>query len=168
MGTFEFLTEFKALHDKAKNGTITPAERSRYQMARTQFERIVLIAQQLGHTGQTLRSSLRMAKMLKVELRPDEGDVLRASTIDLASGGFAVLLPSGMRVGKGASFTLHLPATSGSGTSPISGRASVASSRPQTTLFRVSFRFEGLPPDARDQLEIALIDAVLERFMKTP
>jgi hypothetical protein len=168
MGTFEFLTEFKALHDKAKKGTITPDERLRYRMARSQFERIVLISQQLGHTGQTLRSSLRMAKMLKVEIRPDEGDLLRASTIDLASGGFAVLLPAGMRIGKRAAFTLHLPSGSGAGTTPISGRVAVASSRSQTALFRVSFRFEGLAQEAQDQLDTALIDAVLERFMRMP
>ena len=166
MGTLEFLAEFKALHEKAKNGTLTPLERARYDSARTQFGRLVVIAQQLGHTGQTLRSNLRMAKMIKVDLRPDEGEGIRASTIDLASGGFAVLMPAGLRVGKGAGFTLHLPALTGSGTAPIDGRVVVASSRPQTTLFRVSFRFDKLHPTAQDQLEMALVDAVLERFTK--
>ena len=164
MGTLEFLTSFRALHDKAKNGTLTATERPRYEMGRSQLTRMLLVAQQLGHAGQTLRSSLRMAKMLKVELRPDDGEPIRASTIDLASGGFAVLVPAGMRVGKKAGFTLNLPAVSGGGTSPISGRVVVASSRPQTTLFRVSFHFENLEPAAAEQLEMALIDAVLERF----
>ena len=165
MGTFEFLAEFRALHDKAKNGTLTAAERPRYDMARSQFARMVLVAQQLGHAGETLRSSLRMAKMLKVELRPEDGEPLRASTINLASGGFAVLLPTGLRVGKKAGFTLNLPAMGG-GTSPITGRVVVASSRPQTSLFRVSFHFENLEPAAAEQLDMALIDAVLERFTK--
>ncbi|MBX3209820.1 MAG: PilZ domain-containing protein [Labilithrix sp.] len=163
MGAFEFLAEFKALHDKVKNGTLPTADRPRYEMARSQFARMVLVAQQLGHTGQTLRSSLRMAKMLKVELRPDEGEPARGSTIDLASGGFAVLLPNGLRVGKKAGFTLYLPGAGG-GTAPISGRVVVASSRPQTSLFRVSFHFDNLEPRAAEQLDVALIDAVLERF----
>jgi hypothetical protein len=165
MGSLEFLAEFKALHEKAKNGTLTPVERTRYAVARSQFERMVIIAQQLGHTGQTLRSTLRMAKMVKVELRPDQSEPIRTSTVDLASGGFAALLPNGMRVGKGADFTLHLPSHGGA-TAPITGRVTVASSRPQTTLFRVSFRFEPLEPAAKEQLEMALIDAVLERFTK--
>ena len=166
MGTLEFITEFRVLHEKAKNGTLTAVDRPRYEAARAQLGRIVLIAQQIAHTGQTLRSSLRMAKMLKVELRPDDADPIRASTIDIASGGFAVLMPNGMKIGKGAAFTLHLPAPTGTGTSPISGRVVVASSRPQTSLFRVSFRFNNLHPSVQEQLEIALIDAILERFTK--
>lgn len=163
MGTTEFLAEFRALHEKAKNGTLTPAERPRYETARSQLLRMLVIAQQLGHGGQTLRANLRMAKMLKVELRPDDGEPIRGSTIDLASGGFAVLLPNGLRVGKRGAFTLHLPATGG-GTSPISGRVVVASSRPQTSLFRVSFHFDDLDARAAEQLDMTLIDAVLERF----
>ncbi|MBX3261489.1 MAG: PilZ domain-containing protein [Labilithrix sp.] len=163
MGTTEFLAEFRALHEKAKNGTLTPAERPRYETARSQLSRMLVIAQQLGHGGQTLRANLRMAKMLKVELRPDDGEPIRGSTIDLASGGFAVLLPNGLRVGKRGAFTLHLPATGG-GTSPISGRVVVASSRPQTSLFRVSFHFDDLDARAAEQLDMTLIDAVLERF----
>ena len=166
MSTLEFLTELKALHDKAKKGTLTEAERPRYYGARAQLGRFALIAQQIGHSGQTLRSHLRMAKMLKVEIRPDEGDLVRSSTIDLAAGGFAVLMPTGMRVGKGAGFTLHLPGLTGGSTTPITGRVTVASSRPQTTLFRVSFRFEELHPSAQEQLDFALIDAVLERFSR--
>jgi len=166
MGTPEFLAEFKALHEKAKKGTLTAAERLRYDSGRTQFTRLVIMAQQLAHAGQTLRSSLRMAKMLKVEIRPDEGDVVRASTIDLATGGFAVLMPTGWRVGRGAAFTLHLPSPTGSGLAPISGRVVVASSRPQTSLFRVSFRFDDLQTSAQEQLELALVDAVLERFTR--
>ncbi|MBN9162528.1 MAG: hypothetical protein BGO98_45795 [Myxococcales bacterium 68-20] len=164
MGTFEFLTGFRALHDKVKNGTLTAAERPCYDMARSQLTRMLMVAQQLGYPGDPLRSSLRMAKMLKVELRPDDGEPIRASTIDLASGGFAVLMGAGMRVGKKAGFTLNLPAMGGGGTSPISGRVVVASSRPQTTLFRVSFTFENLEPAAAEHLEMTLIDAVLERF----
>src|SRR5262249_14126452 len=123
--------------------------------------------QQLGHTGQTLRATLRMAKMLKVELCPDGGELVKASTIDLASGGFATLLPTGMRTGSGAAFTLYLPGAGG-GSNPITGRVAGASSRPQARLFRVSFRFEALEPKAKELLEIAIIDAVLERITKMP
>jgi PilZ domain len=165
MGTLEFLGEFKTLHEKVKKGALTLTERARYDMARAQLGRMVLLSQQLTHGGDPLRSSLRMAKMLKVEVRPDEGDPIRASTIDLASGGFAILLPTGIRVGKGAGFTLYLPGTGG-GSAPITGRAAVASSIPQTALFRVSFRFENLHPSAQEQLDMVLIDAILERFTR--
>jgi hypothetical protein len=166
MGTLEFLTEFKALHAKAKNGSLLPVERARYEAGRTQLERLLIVAQQMGHSGQTLRSNLRMAKMLKVEITPDDGPPIKASTIDLASGGFAALIPAGLRTGKSAKFALYLPAAGG-GSSPISGRVVVASSRPQTALFRVSFRFENLDAVAKEQLTMVLIDAILERFTKT-
>lgn len=159
----EFVAQFRALHEKAKSGKLTPAERVQYGSGRTQFIRFVVVAQQLGQTSKTLRSNLRMAKLLKVELKPDGGDVLRLSTMDLASGGFAALIPGGMKVGLGAAFTLYLPGAGG-GANPISGRCAVASSRAQTSLFRVSFRFENLAPDAQEKLDVALIDAVLERF----
>jgi hypothetical protein len=165
MSTLAFIAEFKALHDKAKKGTLTSLERTRYADARLQFSRLVVIAQQLGHSGQTLRSDLRMAKMLKVEVRPDAGEPLRVATIDLASGGFASLIPTRLTVGTGAGFTLYLPASAGGGTAPISGRCTVASVRSQGNTFRVSFKFDKLVPEAQEQLEIALIDAVLERFV---
>jgi hypothetical protein len=167
MSTPEFLREFKALHEKAKRGSLAPAERARYDALRPQFDRMVMIAQQLGHAGRTLRATLRMAKLLKVEIRPDGGEPVRASTIDLASGGFASLLPAGMRVGAGADFTLFLPAGAGR-TTPIVGRVTVASSRPQTGAFRVSFKFEPLEREAKELLDVTLIDAVLERFGEMP
>jgi hypothetical protein len=158
-----FVTQFKALHEKAKNGTLTAAERAEYKAGRSQFARFCLVAQELGRSGQTLRSNLRMAKLLKVDLQPDDGELMRLSTIDLASGGFAVLVPHLMRVGKGATFTLHLPGIR-SAEGPAKGRCVVASGRPQGGSFRVSFRFDALSPSVQEQLDIAIIDAVLERF----
>jgi hypothetical protein len=163
MSSLQFLADFKALHERAKLGTLTPSERAKYAEARVQFSRFVVVAQQLGHAGKTLRADLRMTKMLKVEVRPDEGEPAKCATIDLASGGFAVLMSVGMLVGKTAAFTLHLP-RAGGGADPISGRCKVASCRSQTGLFRVSFAFELLLPDVKEKLDGALIDAVLERL----
>ncbi len=160
----EFVAEFRTLHAKLKNGTLTAAERTRYQALRAQFGNFALVAQHLGHAGKTLRADFRMAKVLKVEVRAaGTAEPLKTTTIDLASGGFASLVPVSMRVGSTADFTLYLP-KAGGGSTPIQGKVSVASSRPQTALFRVSFKFEQLDPAAREQLEIALVDAVLERF----
>jgi hypothetical protein len=40
----------------------------------------------------------------------------------------------------------------------------VASARKQGSLVRTSFTFENLLPEATEQLDITLVDAVLERF----
>jgi hypothetical protein len=159
----KFVSEFKDLHEKMKKGVLTPPERARYAEARAQFGRIITMAQQLGHAGETLRSTLRMSKMLKVEVQPDGGPLTKSSTIDLSAGGFAMLLSAGFPVGKKAAFTLHLPKLAGGG-GPITGRCEVASSRPQASMFRVSFKLDVLPPDVQERLDVALIDAVLERF----
>lgn len=167
MATPDFLREFRTLHEKYKSGAITPAERAQYERGRVQLNSIVMVSQALGHTGRTLRATLRMAKVLKVEIRPENGTPMKASTINLSTGGFASLLPMGLRVGQAADFTLFLPTGAGR-TSPMVGRIKVASSRPQTSTFRVSFRFEPLEPAAKDMLDVALIDAVLERFNAMP
>jgi hypothetical protein len=160
----KFVSEFKKLHEKMKKGALTPSERARYDESRAELGRLITMSQQLGHAGDALRSTLRMSKMLKVEIRPDGGELAKSSTIDLSAGGFATLVGAGFAVGKKAAFTLHLPKLGGGGPEPISGRCEVVSSRPQTGAFRVSFKFEPLPPASQERLNVALIDAVLERF----
>jgi hypothetical protein len=166
MSTPEFIAEFRQLHERAKKGALTPVEKNRYVIARAQFERIVVIAQEIGHSGRTLRSTLRMSKLLKVEVKPNGGDAIKSSTIDVSSNGFAMLVSAGMVVGRTGTFALHLPKIGG-GSEPVSGRCRVASSRTQSGLFRVSFHIVELSPDNQQRLDFALIDAVLERFDPT-
>lgn len=164
MSPAAFIERFRALHERAKSGRLTPDERAEYASSRASLTRMLAVAQQLGHPGEPLRGDLRMAKLLKLDLHPDGASPLRLSTIDLASGGFAALMPMGLPLGRGARFTLHLPAVAGAG--PISGRCTTVSSRAQGGAFRVSFRIDELTPSAQEQLDVALIDAVLERFTK--
>lgn len=114
--------------------------------------------------GRTLRAALRIAQLIKVELDLGGPAPERTSTMDLASGGFAALLPSSQPLGRVVGFTLHVPAFSGAGTQPIAGKAKVASARSQGSLHRVSFAFEALTPENQETLDIAIIDYVLRRF----
>lgn len=160
--TLQFIAEFRNLHDKLRGGTITPGERKRYADQRQQFVRMMVLSQQIGMTGQTLRSDLRMAKMLKVEIRADGFPVERVTTQEIATKGFSALMPKALQVGSMAGFTLFLPKPA----SPITGRVTVASARQQGSLVKTSFKFEALLPAAAEQLDIALIDAVFERLTK--
>jgi hypothetical protein len=164
MSTLAFITRFKDLHEKAKLGTLPQEERAEYQRSRTELGRLLLVAQQLSHGGKTLRSALRIAQLIKVELDFGGPTPEKTSTMDLASGGFAALLQASQRVGSSAGFTLFLPALSGSGTQPIKGAGKVASSRAQGNLFRVSFSFEEMSTANREHLDMAIIDFVLRRF----
>jgi hypothetical protein len=165
MSVPQFVAELRALHAKAKSGTLSQIERARYETARDQLARLVMVSQQMSHSGQTLRAAFRMAKVFKVEVKSPDAPPIRASTIDVSNGGFAALLPTSLRVKSRVAFTLTLPnAPGGGGTAPITGHALTASVRQQGTLFRVSFHFEPLEREAKNQLELTLIDAVLERF----
>jgi hypothetical protein len=164
MSTLAFIARFRELHEKAKGGVLPAELRGEYQQARRDLGRLLLVAQQMNQNGKTLRSSLRIAQLIKTEIDVGGSSPERTSTMDVASGGFAALLPAGQPVGRVVGFVLHVPAFAGSGTQPIIGKAKVASSRPQGGLHRVSFAFEALTPANQELLDMAIIDYVLRRF----
>jgi PilZ domain-containing protein len=164
MSTLAFITRFRELHERAKAGSLPAQDRGEYQQARRELGRLLLVAQQMSHNGKTLRAALRIAQLIKAEIDLGGPAPERTSTMDLASGGFAALLPASQPVGRVVGFTLHVPAFSGAGTQPISGKAKVASARSQGGLHRVSFSFDSLTPENQELLDIAIIDFVLRRF----
>jgi phospho-2-dehydro-3-deoxyheptonate aldolase len=162
VSTQAFIERFRALHEKAKNGVLSAADRVDYENSRSMLGRLMLVAQQATHSGKTLRAGLRIAQLLKVEIDLG-GTPEKTSTMDLASGGFAALLQGSQPVGRIAKVTLHIPTGSG-GAQPLTCTAKVASSRQQGALHRVSFTFDALAAADREKLEIAIIDFVLRRF----
>ena len=162
MSTLTFIDRFRELHEKAKGGTLPAPLRAEYEQARRELGRLMMVAQQMSHEGRTLRAALRIAQLIKVELDLG-GAPEKTSTMDLASGGFAALLPAGQPVGRAVPFTLHVPAFS-AGTKPLKGTAKVASSRLQGRLHRVSFAFEKIAPADQEHLDMVIIDFVLRRF----
>lgn len=163
MSTKAFIERFRALHEKAKNGTLSSVDRGEYENSRSTLGRLMLVAQQATHSGKTLRAGLRIAQLLKVEIDLG-GTPEKTSTMDLASGGFAALLQGSQPVGRIAKVTLYIPTGSSSGAQPLACTAKVASSRQQGALHRVSFTFDTLSAADREKLEIAIIDFVLRRF----
>ncbi len=164
MSTLAFIARFRELHEKAKAGSLPANSRGEYEQSRRELGRLLLVAQQMNHSGKTLRAALRIAQLIKAELDLGGSSPERTSTMDLASGGFAALLPAGQPVGRIVGFTLHVPAFAGGGTQPIVGKAKVASSRSQGGLHRVSFSFDTLTPANQELLDMAIIDYVLRRF----
>ena len=164
MSTLAFISRFRQLHDKAKSGALAPQDRGEYEQSRRELGRLLLVAQQMSHTGKTLRGALRIAQLIKVEIDLGGSAPERTSTMDLASGGFAALMSSSQPVGRNVAFTLHLPALSGGGTTSVKGTGKVASTRPQGGLHRVSFTFETMTPADRELLDMSIIDYVLRRF----
>jgi hypothetical protein len=158
--TLSFLAQVRELHDKAKKGLLTEPERLDYERGRRELGRLILVAQQVGHAGQTLRARLRVAHLAKVEL----GDTPeRASTLDVATGGFAVLVPAPRRIGQVTKFALWLPSFSG-GNQEIRGTVRVASSRPHGTGYRVSFAFVEIGSEAQSHLDMVIFDWILAKL----
>jgi hypothetical protein len=169
MAGFAIIERLRELHERAKAGTLSPGDRAEYAQSRRELGRLLLVAQHLGHGGATLRSALRIAQILKVEIEIGGPTPERTTTIDIAQGGFAALLPASHPIGRAVRFTLFLPNVGGSsGTTPMRGQAKVASARPRGGLFRVSFTFEKLDEVAQEQLDGVIIDAVLARFDGLP
>lgn len=164
MSTASFIARFRDLHELAKAGRLPPEQRAEYVQARSELGRLLLVAQQISHGGKTLRAALRIAQLVKVEIDLGGEAPERTSTMDLASGGFAVLLPASQPVGRNIRFVLALPAMAGGGTQPVRGTAKVASSRSQGALHRISFAFDVLQPADRELLDMTIIDFVLRRF----
>ncbi|HSO39016.1 MAG TPA: PilZ domain-containing protein [Labilithrix sp.] len=158
-----FIERFRELHEKAKAGSLSPMQRAEYEQSRRELGRLMLVAQQMNHRGQTLRAALRIAQLIKVELDLGGPSMEKTSTMDLASGGFAALLPGSQPLGRLVTFKLQVPAFP-SGTQPLGGSAKVASSHPQGGLHRVSFAFAKLTPEDQEHLDMVIIDFVLRRF----
>lgn len=162
--TNDFIRTLRALHEKAKSGTLSSAEKTEYDQKREELGRLMIVAQNIGHGGKTLRSNLRIAQLIKCEIDTGEEKPYRTVTIDLASGGFAVLMAAHFPVGRMLKFSMNLPALGGGGTQPIRGTAKVASSRSQGGLYRVSFHFQDIAKGDRDHLDLVIVDYVLQRF----
>ncbi|MBC7052320.1 PilZ domain-containing protein, partial [Salmonella enterica subsp. enterica serovar Enteritidis] len=109
MNSLAFIVRFRELHEKAKGGTLAPHDRPEYEQARRELGRLLLVAQQMSHHGTTLRGALRIAQLIKAEIDLGGSAPERTSTMDLASGGFAALLPTSLPVGRVLEFTLHVP-----------------------------------------------------------
>ncbi len=154
-----WLTDLKSLHEKAKSGTLDPAEQREYRTRRAELARALLAAQSLTRQpGQSARQSLRVARALQVELA-GAGRKERLTTFDISAGGFAA--PMGAAPETGATFTasIRLP-----GTDPLVTLVKVVGSVPMVGYFRVSFSFGRMEPASAERLDLAILDMVLQQI----
>src|SRR5258708_13837391 len=107
----EWIAAFRRRHEGAREGGLDAAALGAYEQEREALAQALLTAQRLSvRLGQTARQALRVALALPVELAL--GEPVSTTTIDLAVGGFAVLLAKPLRVSQSVDFALHLEAKS--------------------------------------------------------
>ncbi len=156
----EWLKNFRAMHERARAGTLSKPEWEAYRAARDELARALLQAQRLTvKPGETPRQSLRVARALQVDLDLITSNV-RAITIDLSIGGFACLIAKAPPAGDEYSFALRIPAAE-----PLAGKVRVVDVKPQQGNVRVSFAFSGLSPEDRERVELFVFDTVLSQMV---
>lgn len=155
----EWLSAFRALHEKARRRQLGPGEEQTYKAGRDELARALLAAQRLTvKSGQTARQALRVARALQIEVDlPTERE--RAVTVDLSTGGFCTLLAKAPPLGDQVGISLRLPATE-----PLVCKARITDVRPLAGHVRVSGAFVGLSAEDRERLELFIFDTVLAQL----
>ena len=154
-----WLTDLEALHEKARTGTLDPAESREYRSRRAELARALLAAQSLTRLpGQAHRQSLRVARALQVEIA-GAGRRERLTTFDISMGGFAAPMGAAPATGETFTATIRLP-----GADPLVTPVKVVGVSPQTGYVRVSFSFGRLEGAAAELLELAIFDLVLAQL----
>jgi hypothetical protein len=153
-----WIAGFRWLHQKARQGSLSAEEAQAYSEAREDMAAMLLAAQQLALTpGEVARGALRVVRPLPVSLQLTTGKV-SAEALDISTGGFSAVLDRSFPASEIVAFSLLL------GSGPLSGRARVAGSQEQGQSFRISFRFQDLPPPDAERMGSEVLDAALEQL----
>jgi hypothetical protein len=156
----EWLTQFSAVHKRAKAGELSPPDKAAYVRLRDELAEALLTAQRLNlKPGEMMRRSLRVAQALSVELELPEGRA-SALTLDISSGGFSALVSQAPEAGSSIGFTLKM----GRALAPVKGRGKVVAVVPHKGSVRLGVMFEDVAAPDRERLEFVIVDAILRQF----
>ncbi len=154
-----WLSTFRVLHEKARQGTLAGLELREYRARRAELERAMLAAQRLmAPPGGLPRQALRVARALQVELR-SAGGRDRVTTYDISVGGLSAPMAEAPALGERLTATIRLP-----GGEVLVAIVKAVGATPQAGSIRVSFAFEGLGEVAAERLELAIVDMVLAQL----
>jgi len=151
-----WVAHFRSLHEKARAGTLTEAGWAEYRAGRDELARAMLAAQRAGlRPGETPRQALRVARALQADLEWTT-DKVRAVTLDVSTGGFAVLLAKPPPRDEAVRVTLRIP-----GGEVVGAEARVAGVQVQPAAVRVALAFSRIADSERERLELLVFDTVL-------
>jgi hypothetical protein len=156
MSIREAMRRFRELHEDHKGGAFkSPEARAFYESERDEFLLALLKGQQLAvKAGQSPRQALRVAVAVEAVLLIGPRRET-ATTVDLASAGFAAIVPRPLGLNILCEFELG-------GADPVRGRARVvACTRDPSGRYRASFAILTMSDADRTRLDIAVIDLAL-------
>ncbi len=161
MGLQQWLSEFRALHERARRGDLDATERETYREGREALARALVAAQRLTRSpDQSPRQAVRVTRALQVVL---ESRVRRELlvTVDLSLGGFSAAMGSAPGSDEELTATLRLPETE-----PFVASARVVGVAKQPGRVLVSFAFGRTDDASRERLELALFDTILAQVAR--
>lgn len=156
MDLAQWVSGFRALHEKAKRGTLDGAEDRDYKAGREALTRALVAAQGLTRKpDQSPREALRLTRVLQVDLE-SRVRAERLATSELSLGGFSARMARAPGPDEELTATLRLP-----GTDPVLARVRVAGVKVQPGFVLVSFSFIKLEGASAERFEMAIFDFVL-------
>ncbi|HEX9402248.1 MAG TPA: PilZ domain-containing protein [Anaeromyxobacter sp.] len=159
MGLADWLRLFRTLHERAKKGELAGTDADDYRAGCDELARALIAAQRLTlKPGEMPRHALRVARALQVTLETPLSSI-RAMTIDVCVGGFSVLLAKPPPPNEEQTATLRIPGGEPTVTTVLPGET-----KQQPGTVRVSFTFKKLPDDAKQRLELLVIDTALSQL----
>lgn len=159
MGIADWLRVFRALHDRAKGGALSPEDAEAYRAGCDELARALMAAQrQAARPGEAARHALRVARALQVDLDTPISHV-RATTVDIGVSGFSALLAKAPPAGEEQRCVLKIP-----GGEPLEAAVTPAEVKQQAGTVRVAFAFERLSDASRARLELLVIDTALSQL----
>ena len=161
MDLAQWMTGFRALHEKAKQGALQGSEERDYKAGREELARALVAAQRLTlQPDQSPRMALRVARAIQVELESRVRKEL-LTTFELSLGGFSAAMARPPAPDEELTATLRLP-----GVDPLATQVKVVGVKAQPGSVRVSFTFVKLQGAAAERLELAIFDMVLGQLGK--
>jgi hypothetical protein len=160
MDLAHWLTTFKALHEKARAGSLDDLEDRDYKAGREELARALVAAQGLTRKPeQSPRAALRVARVLQVDLE-SRVRLERLATTEISLGGFSARMARAPALDEEVTATLRLP-----GTEPLKAAVTVVGVKQLPGSVLVSFTFQKLEGAAAERLELAIFDMVLAQIV---
>jgi hypothetical protein len=159
MGVADWLRVFRALHEKARAGGLSREDADAYRGGCDELARALMAAQrQAAKPGEAPRHALRVARAVQVDLETTVSHV-RVITVELGVGGFSATLGKAPAAGEELKCRLRVP-----GGDPVETTVAPTEVKPHAGSVRVSFAFGKLDEDARQRLELLVIDTALSQL----
>jgi hypothetical protein len=158
------IDELRALVAKARAGTLTEAERQRYEESFRALEHSLLQAQiLLAPKDAAARRTFRVVCDLAAEVVFD-GIARRGRAQTVSVGGFSVSIPEPPEVGYEYRYTLWFPAAA----QPLEGLAVCRASVAQGKTWRWCFEFQKRTPAELARAQLEVVTLVLDLLWPVP